>query len=128
MFMTPQTPVTPPVPVTDVAEVVKSTWDSFHMTSDRFIALSLFVLGGFVLGFLVKHFGKIVVIAVVGSIFVLGIFDYLKLVTINYKLMYEILGVKSFSDLGVQFITWGRVHVMEMCALVVGMFISWKYS
>lgn len=91
------------------------------------IELVIFGLGGFVLGFLLKNFGKLMVIgAVVAVALIIGL-HYTHVYP--FEKLQALLGfpeIHNVHELLKEKIVWGKEHPVALVSGIVGLLVGWK--
>lgn len=103
-------------------------WDIFNKPTSWYVHLGIFFVIGFVVGFVLKHFGRyIIFLLVVGSLLLWSL-ELLNVITINYAAIKGLIGMSSdvtLNGLGTEISTWIHTHVLETVALGLGFIFSW---
>jgi uncharacterized membrane protein (Fun14 family) len=84
---------------------------------------------GFIVGFLVKSLGRYVIIALLVTVGLLWLADYLHIITIHEAHLKSFLGQtspESIGAAGTSFATWAEEHIVGCIAAIVGFLIGWR--
>ena len=93
------------------------------------VELVIFGLGGFVTGFLIKNFGKLVVMVIGVSLIAILLLHYTHIYEMPYEQLQSLLGISdqhSLTDIVTEKITWGQGHPVALIAAIVGGLVGWK--
>lgn len=91
--------------------------------------VGVFGLVGFVVGFVFKNFGKVLLFGAIGLIIGLGILHYAHIISVNMNQIKDILGLAAANtiDDGVRIYSdWARLHIVGLLAAAVSFCIGWK--
>jgi len=88
------------------------------------------MLGGiaFVVGFLLKNFGRYIVSALLVAVLTIIVLQYAGIVTVTIPQLFEMLGVSGISSvpqLFEQIVAWVKVHGTGAVSIVIGFIIGW---
>lgn len=89
----------------------------------------VFGLIGFVIGFIFKNFGKVIIFGAIGLIVGLGILQYIHIISVHSEQIKDILGLASAHtiDDGIHmYADWARQHGIGLLTAAVSFCIGWK--
>lgn|GEM_PF-3910739 len=89
----------------------------------------VFGILGFVIGFVFKNFGKVLLFGAIGLFLGLGILHYAHIIVVNITQIKEIFGLAAAHtiDDGVHIYSdWARLHIIGILAGIVSFCIGWK--
>ncbi len=127
-----------PTPHSGFLDSVKETirWDvikeKFYAFQPTLIEIGLFGGAGFVIGFLLKKFGKIIAF-LIAAVVILGILHQLNIISIslNWAKIQEIFGIQS-SSLDNAAITsygdWIKNHLLQVLFFVIGFVLGIHFA
>jgi hypothetical protein len=96
-----------------------------------YVELAGYMIAGFILGFLIKHAGRLFFLLFLGALIALWALDYFQMVTIHYSVLKEVLGVSkdmTMADFLTQANSWVRGHLIESLSLFFGFVLAWKFA
>jgi len=114
-----------------ILESVKKSVESFNKPSNWYVEVAGYLIAGFIIGFLIKHGGKLFFWLLVGAALSLWLLELLHVITIDYGMLKSFFGLSSGMTLTEMFngwITWVQNHIIESLAAVFGYIIAWKWA
>jgi hypothetical protein len=102
-----------------------------HNYPSWIISCCLWTLGGVVVGFLIKNFGKIIFYSLILFFILLLLFYYLKIVTVNISVVKGFLGLSSISSVDAAarfYVSVLRNNIISCVGFVIGFIIGWRFS
>ena len=110
-----------------------SWWEAFETKLKDYpawlIDVSIFGIAGIIAGYVIKNFGKLLLLAGLALVIILWLFNYLDLLTPNIQRLKELLGIASASGCSEVlhiWSEWARMHLAACGALIVGFLVGWK--
>ncbi|MBA2306710.1 hypothetical protein H0W26_01095 [Candidatus Dependentiae bacterium] len=105
--------------------------NSFQKPSSWYAELGAYVIAGFILGFLVKHGGRLFLILLLGAFLALWALDHFNIITVHYPTFKSVVGVPEHvtSSHAVETVTtWIKEHMIESLVIFFGFIIAWKFA
>lgn len=110
----------------NLVDVIKQKVNNFDKPSGWFMTLGIFLVIGFISGFLLKHLSRYVFWVIIGGAIALWILNLLNVVAIDYNALKSLMGG---SDLSFSYISsWVNNHVAEFISLILGIFLAWELT
>jgi uncharacterized membrane protein (Fun14 family) len=109
-------------------DTFKQKWNIGNGPTSFFIELVCYLIAGFAFGFLLKHMGRTLIWVVLGVGGTLWLLQIAGVVTINYTMLKDLLGITSdmsLSDMVTVATQWTQAHLPECITLLVGFFLGW---
>ena len=90
--------------------------------------LLVFGLAFFLLGFLLKSFGRVLVFTIIAGIIVVAILHYVHVISLDMELIRHWLGIDktTLQEAPGAFIGWSREHLIAVVSAIVGFLVGWK--
>lgn len=90
--------------------------------------LLVFGLAFFLLGFLLKSFGRILVFTIIAGIIVVAILHYAHVISLDMELIRHWLGIgkTTLQEAPGAFVSWARGHIIAVISAIVGFLVGWK--
>ena len=110
-----------------IKQVVKHKWDTTDMSHEWFMYTGSCIVAGFLCGFLIKHFGRILFLLVLGALVSLCLLHYFDLVVVNSSKIYTIFGLPAHPTLhsvAHHVCTWCHYHTARCVAAVIGFILA----
>jgi uncharacterized membrane protein (Fun14 family) len=104
-------------------------FNSFDRSTEWFIEVGFYALGGLIVGFLLKHYARLVFFALLLTIGLIALLDHYAIVTINYDYLaiFSSLSSKiSLSQIIDLCVSWLGNHIAQTVAACLGLFIAWE--
>lgn len=101
----------------------------FDFSTQALIELAAYCGIGFLLGFLVKRYGRAVTTIVISLVVIFGALSYLQLISINWEQVRTVMGIDESASLDTLFQTivmWVKDHVKIVVSALFGFFIGYK--
>ena len=112
-------------------DTIKNKWAQLDLSSNFIIELVCYLIGGFVVGFILKHFGRYIFFIILGTIGLLWLSDLTGIVSINYSFLKELMGTSANSTVKDIFSLLSQsinAHISQSIAAVVGLFLAWELA
>src|SRR5690242_2249384 len=101
----------------------------FDFSTQTLIELATYCGIGFLSGFLVKRYGRVVVTIVISLAVIFGALSYMQIISIDWTQIRSIMGIDESASLDTLFqtiIMWIKDHVKIVVSALVGFFIGYK--
>ena len=104
---------------------------TFDRPASWYVEMAGYLVVGFIVGFLVKHAGRLFFLLLLGAGLAFWILNYFEIITVHYTILKNVLGVSA--DMTMQdFFTlsagWIRSHIIESLAALFGFILAWKFA
>lgn len=110
---------------------IKGGLESFNKPTNWYIEIAGYLIAGFIVGFLIKHAGRLFFWLILGAALSLWALEFLHVISIDYSMLKSLIGLSSnvsANDLFSSFITWIRHHIVESLAGLFGFILAWKFA
>ncbi len=104
---------------------------TFNKPASWYVEIAGYLIVGFIVGFLVKHAGRLFFLLLLGAAVALWALDYLQGITFHYTMLRNVLGVTTdvtLRDFFTLSAAWLRSHIIEFLAALFGFIIAWKFA
>lgn len=90
--------------------------------------LLVFGLAFFLLGFLLKSFGRMLVFTILAGLIVVAILHYAHVISLDMELIKHWIGMgtASLQEVPGLFFAWAKMHVIAVVSAIVGFLVGWK--
>lgn len=116
---------------TGLAASLQNFLKSFDRPASWYVEITGYLIAGFIVGFLVKHAGRLFFLLLLGALLALIALEFLQIVTVNYSVFRTVLGISAettIQDLINIASAWLRTHILESLAALFGFIIAWKFA
>jgi uncharacterized membrane protein (Fun14 family) len=113
---------------------IKNMWDSilvkvksFNKPTEWFVTMGSYLIGGFIAGFILKHYIKYLILTILAVVLLLTVFNHYSIININYNLLNNVYGLNkpvTISEIIDIFVIWVKGHLAEFIALCIGLFLA----
>ena len=106
-------------------------WESFNKPANWYVEVAGYLIGGFIVGFLVKHGGRFFFWLVLGAALSLWALELLHVISIDYTVLKALFGLSaemSMADVVNSWTAWIQGHIIECLAALFGFIIAWKFA
>ena len=110
---------------------LQKKWESFNKPANWYVELAGYLIAGFVVGFLVKHAGRLFFWLLLGAVLSLWALQVLQVISIDYSILKSLFGLSahtSVADIFNHWVEWVKSHVIESVAAVLGFILAWKFA
>lgn len=126
-------PAAAPVSYTGVWQTIQMKVSSFFsqmsLSANTFLQLGMYLVGGFIFGFLLKkYFSTVIFLLVLGLLLVLG-FEYLQVITIDWTAFRSLLGLQEQMTIGQLLTAWGTMikdNLVPVISGLVGFIVGYR--
>lgn len=101
----------------------------FDFSTQSLIEIATYCGIGFLLGFLVKRYGRVVVTIMISLAVIFGILSYLQIISIDWVQIRSLMGIDESASLDTLFqtiVTWIKDHVKIVVSALFGFFVGYK--
>lgn len=99
----------------------------WNISKGFLVELLVFLLCGFIIGFVLKNFGRHIILIIIGSIISIWLLEMFQIISINYSAIESIVGASphaTISELLSFLLTWVKEHIAQCVAAILGFYIA----
>lgn len=111
-------------------ETKSSIWSFFDKPSSWYVELAAYLILGFIVGFLVKHAGRLFFMLLIGAALAIWVLDTYQIITIHWTVLQNVFGIttKSMPELLTMTTSWVKTHIIEALVGLFGFVLAWKFA
>ncbi len=110
---------------------LQKSLESFNKPANWYVELAGFLIAGFVIGFLIKHGGRLFFWLILGAALALWALEMMHVISIDYGVLKSLFGLTadmSLSDVFNTMVGWVQTHIIECLAGLFGFILAWKFA
>ena len=113
-----------------LAQMQKSL-ESFNKPANWYVEIAGYLIAGFIVGFLMKHAGKLFFWLLLGAALSLWALEQLHVISIDYSMLKSVFGLSADMSMAEVFngwVAWIQSHIIEALAALFGFILAWKWA